>query len=31
MAEFWVGVKGELGAEQGEVLQSAGIPMDELR
>jgi hypothetical protein len=31
MAEFWVGVKGDLTAEQGETLNSAGFALDDLR
>jgi hypothetical protein len=31
MAEFWVGMKGDLAAEQMEALTSAGIAVDDLR
>ncbi len=31
MAEFWIGVKGDLTGEQKDALGSAGIAVDELR
>jgi hypothetical protein len=31
VAEFWVGIKGDLAAEQAEALKSAGIAVDDLR
>jgi hypothetical protein len=31
MAEFWVGVRGDLTAEQIDALRSAGVAVDDLR